>query len=142
MIPAAATRDPASLLAPGANIWSMNIGPAHLKALLGNSEIREAVLGCLDDEDLLSADVDSLSASDFDTLCDAALEAFADAPVVKTYSARGGGGEEYPIQIVGIEGAYAVCALEHDDAGMFGTLKEAKDYIGMNWLGAAREETH
>jgi hypothetical protein len=120
----------------------MKIQRTHLKALLANPEIREAMLGCLDNEDLLSADIDSLAAPDFDTLCNAAWEAFGDVnPVVKTYSARGGDGEDYPIQIVGVPGAYIVSALEFDDEGMFGTLAEAQDYIALNWLGEATEDT-
>jgi hypothetical protein len=119
----------------------MKIERNHLKALLTDPEIRQATLDCLDDPDLLSLDIESLSACDFDTLRDAAWEALGDInPVVKTYSVRGGDGEDYPIQIIGVRGAYFVSPLEEDDVGMFATLEEAEGYIGFNWLGDARED--
>jgi hypothetical protein len=81
-----------------------------------------------------------LSSSNFDALCDAALDTFGngEAPVVKTYSAEGGYGD-YSIEIIGVDGAYAVCALEYDDEGMFGTLEEAEGYVALNWFGQAKE---
>src|SRR4051794_21028950 len=118
----------------------MNIGKTHLKSLLANLHMRQEISDRLDDPELISADFDELSDSDFDALHDAAWEAFPDeAPVVKSYVASGGDGEEYPIDIVGVKGAYAVRAPEFDDKGIFETLQEAEHYVGFNWDGNARE---
>jgi hypothetical protein len=53
-----------------------------------------------------------------------------EAPKVKEYRFEGGYGE-YPIEIFGVDGAYVVCAVEHDDAGVCGTLDEAESYVVM-----------
>ena len=113
----------------------------HIKALLRNPQMRESILARMDDEELESADVDDLSPSDFDALCDAAQEAFGEreAPVAKTYTVEGGCGP-YTVEIIGVRGAYMVCASEYDDKGMFESLKEAKACVDLNWLGKAKEE--
>jgi hypothetical protein len=118
----------------------MEIENTHLKALLANPQMRQEISNRLDDGELTSADFDNLADSDLAALHDAAWEAFSDeAPVVKSYLATGGDGEDYPIEIVGVIGAYAVRAPEFDDKGMFETVEEAEDYVGFNWLGEARE---
>lgn len=121
----------------------MKIERKHLKAILADPDIRKDMLVRMDKENLISAEIDSLLAQcDFDALCAVAWEALHEAyPIVKTYSITGGDGEEYDIQIVGVPGAYFVATLDYDDAGMFGTLRAAEDYIGCNWFGEAREST-
>jgi hypothetical protein len=102
--------------------------------------MRERIVGCKGREGLVAADVDGLSSSDFDALCDAACEAFGnrEVPIVKTYWAKGPE-DAYPIEIIGVRGAYMVCAPECDDKGMFETLKGAEGYICLNWCGEATE---
>jgi hypothetical protein len=118
----------------------MDIEKTHLKALFANQQMRQEISNRIDDEELMSVDLGDLADSDFAALHDAAWEAFNDeAPVVKSYLATGGDGEDYPIEIVGVIGAYAVRAPEFDDKGMFETVEEAEDYVGFNWLGKARE---
>lgn len=119
----------------------MVVDRTHIKALLKHPETRESMLERLDDTSLTSADIDSLSLSDFDLFHDAALDVFGngEVPIVKEYLAEGGCGD-YPIEIAGIEGAYMVRALEFDDKGLFGTLEEAEEYVGLNWCGQAREQ--
>jgi hypothetical protein len=123
-----------------ANIVMMNIEKAHIKALLSNPLTRQAILERVDDEKLVSANIDDISPTRFDALYDAALDTLGnrEVPVVKTYLVEGGYGD-YPIEVIGVEGAFVVCALEHDDAGVFGTLEEAEGYVGLNWWGEARE---
>jgi hypothetical protein len=123
-----------------ANIGMMKIEKAHIKALLSNPLTRQAILERVDDETLVSANIDDLSPSRFDALYDAALDTLGnrEAPVVETYLVEGGYGD-YPIEIIGVEGAFLVCAIEHDNAGIFGTLEEAEGYVGSNWWGEARE---
>jgi hypothetical protein len=120
----------------------MKFEKTHIKALLNNLQTRQGISERLDDEALLpaDADIDGFSSSSFDALYDAALDTLTngEAPTVKTYSVQGGYGD-YSVEIIGVEGAYVVCALEHDDAGVFGTLEEAEDYVGLNWFGQARE---
>lgn len=121
------------------SIARMKIENSHLKALLANPHMRQEISNHLDDEELTSADFDNLADSDLAALHDAALEAFDEAPVVKSYLATGGDGEDYPIEIFGVLGVYAVRAQEFDDEGMFETVEEAEDYVGINWFGKARE---
>jgi hypothetical protein len=118
----------------------MKIEKAHIKALLSNPVTRQAILERVDDEKLVSAYIDDLSPTRFDALHDAALDTLGnrEAPVVKTYLVEGGYGD-CPIEVIGVEGAFVVCALEHDDEGVFGTLEEAEGYVSVNWWGEARE---
>jgi len=118
----------------------MDIEKTHLKALLRNRQMRQAICHCIDNEKLKAVDVDDLTNSKLAALHVAAWEVFNDeAPKVKSFRAEGGDGEEYPINIVGVKGAYAVCAPEFDDKGVFETVEEAEEYVGLNWLGEARE---
>jgi hypothetical protein len=118
----------------------MDIQKTHLKALFANPQMRKEICNRIGDEELMSVDLDDLADSDFAALHDAAWEVFNDeAPVVKSYLATGADREDYPIEIVGVIGAYAVRAPEFDDKGMFETVQEAEDYVGFNWLGEARE---
>jgi hypothetical protein len=118
----------------------MKIEKAHIQALLSAPLTRQAILERVDDETLVSANIDDLSPGRFDDLYDAVLDTLGnrEAPVVKTYLVEGGYGD-YPIEIIGVQGAFVVCAPEHDDAGVFGTLGEAEGYVGSNWWGEARE---
>jgi hypothetical protein len=118
----------------------MKIEKAHIKALLSSTQTRQAILQRIDDEKIVSADLDDLSSTLLDAVSDAALDTLGnrEAPVVKTYLVEGSYGD-YPIEIIGVKGAFVVCALEHDDAGVFGTLEEAEDYVSLNWWGEARE---
>jgi hypothetical protein len=118
---------------------TMDIEKTHLKALLADPHMRQVISNRLDDEELVSADFDDLPDSEFAALHDAAWEALDRAPLVKSYLAKGADGDDYPIDIVGVNGAYSVRAPELDDKGMFETLEEAEDYIGLNWFGEARE---
>lgn len=118
------------------------IDPSHIKALLDSPEGREAILKRLNNEALVSADIESLSSSDYDVLCDAASNVFAewDLPTVKQYFAQGGDGEEFPINVIGVKGAYAFIAPEFDDAGLFATLEDAESYVDLFSGGEASEE--
>ena len=121
-------------------MMKMKIEKAHIKALLSNPQTRQSILERVDDKKLVSANIDDLSPTSLADLYDAAFDTLGnwEAPAVKTYLVEGDLGD-YPIEIIGVEGAFVVCALEHDDAGVFGTLEEAEGYVGFNWWGEARE---
>jgi hypothetical protein len=118
----------------------MNLTAAHIKALLDHSQTREGIWRRLRNQTFSLPEGDIFSSADFPDLHDAALDTLVngEAPAIKTYLMEGSYGD-YPIEIMGVEGAYIVCALEEDAAGVFGTLREAEDYIGVNWCGEARE---
>ena len=112
----------------------------HVKALLRNAQMREGILARAGREGLRPADVDSLPIPEYAVLYDAACEEFNDeAPVVKTYTVKGIE-EPYPVEIIGVRGAYMVRSPEFDDKGLFGTLKEAEACVAFNWMGEAKED--
>jgi hypothetical protein len=53
---------------------------------------------------------------------------------VAAFSAEGSE-ESYSIVVMEYCGIYFVSASEHDDAGYFGNLNQAQDYIELNWAG-------
>lgn len=84
-----------------------------------------------------------LNQTERNDLYDACLDALLnEAPVKKTFMAEGSFGD-FPICIMGVSGAYFVSAVDHDEAGPFGTLDEAVSWIFLNFghmLVTARDE--
>lgn len=110
----------------------------HVKALLRNARMRQSILERTSGKPLDPTDIDNLSSSDFNTLYNAALEAFHDeAPVVERYSVEECE-DPYSVEILGVRGAYMVRAAEFDDKGVFATLKEAEACVAFNWEGQAK----
>jgi len=110
-------------------ITKIGMGPvklndSNIRALMNNPEIRESVLK-------------HLKRLDAGVLHDAVIDGFfnTELPIVATYT-EGEGEYKYNIDIVGVEGAFALRAIEHDAAGMFTTLEDAKTWVAISWWDA------
>lgn len=111
----------------------MLISLSQIKALLNHPETLNGIRHALDRKAIDLTDVDKLCDDDLDYLKGAALDSLSNyAPIVKEYEAEQDKGV-YPINIVGVDGCYIVCASEYPNSEIFNSLSDAKDYVDFNY---------
>lgn len=94
----------------------MQITLSQIKALLNHPETLNGIRQALDRKAIDLNNVDKLCNDDLDYLKDAALDSLSNyAPIVKEYEAEQDKGV-YPINIVGVDGCYIVCASEYPNS--------------------------
>ena len=111
----------------------MTITLEQIKGLLAYPETLDGIKSALDGKDIDLSNIEKLSEDTLGYLIDAALDSLSNyAPIVKEYEAEQDKGV-YPINIVGVNGCYVVCASEYPNSEIFNTLNEAEYYVNFNY---------
>ena len=111
----------------------MTITFEQIKGLLAYPETLSGIKSALDGKDIDLSNIEKLSEDILGYLQDAAVDALSNyAPIVKEYEAEQDKGV-YPINIVGVDGCYIVCASEYPNSEIFNSLSDAKDYVDFNY---------
>jgi len=111
----------------------MTISIEQIKGLLAYPETLVGIKTALDGKYIDLSNIERLSEDSLGYLIDAALDSLANyAPIVKEYEAEQDKGI-YPINIVGVNGCYIVCASEYPNSEIFNSLSDAEDYVNFNY---------
>jgi hypothetical protein len=111
----------------------MKITLEQIKGLLAHPETLNGIQSALDSKEIDLSNVDKLSEDSLGYVIDAALDSLSNyAPIVKEYEAEQDKGV-YPINIIGVNGCYIVCASEYPNSEIFNSLDEAEYYVNFNY---------
>lgn len=111
----------------------LQIKDEHIQAILRDPTCHQLITKQLGLPDGTTFEYPNNDSSRNDEIYDAALDVISNSGLtVKSYTAEQDKGP-YPIQIIGVEGAYFVWASEYDWVGLFSTRAEAEDYVECNF---------
>jgi len=111
----------------------MTISVEQIKGLLAYPETLVGIKAALDGKEIDLSNIEKLSEDTLGYLIDAALDSLSNyAPIVKEYEAEQDKGV-YPINIVGVNGCYIVCASEYPNSDIFNSLSDAEDFVNFNY---------
>ena len=111
----------------------MTISLDQIKGLLAHPETLNGINSLLDGKDIDLSKIEKLSEDTLGYIIDAALDSLSNyAPIVKEYEAEQDKGV-YPINIIGVNGCYVVCASEYPNSEIFNSLSDAEDYVNFNY---------
>jgi hypothetical protein len=111
----------------------MTISLEQIKGLLAHPETLNGIKSALYSKDIDLSNIEKLSEDSLGYLIDAAFDSLSNyAPIVKEYEAEQDKGV-YPINIVGVNGCYVVCASEYPNSEIFNSLSDAEDYVNFNY---------